>query len=166
MRMVLTIAALAAGVVTQAAAAEPKEIATSRDWVVYTLETGGDRICYAASRPKEKAPSSVNHGDVYFMIATWKSGAATEQPNFLAGYDLKDKPAPTVRIGSDRWSMFASGTEGFIEVARDEARLVAAMKRGSDMRLSATSVRGTATEYTFSLLGFSGALERMTTACK
>ena len=148
------------------AAAAPEQVATYKDWFVYTNGEGAERVCYAVTTPKDRSPTSVTHGDVYVMIATWANGAATEQPSFMAGYSLRDAPDPEVRIGSSRFEMFAAGNEGFVESTEDEQRLVAAMRRGADMRLSAMSERGTATDYTFSLLGVSNALDRAAQACR
>lgn len=152
--------------VTGSAAAAPEQIATYKDWFVYTNGSGADRVCYAVTTPKDKSPVNAAHGDVYVMIATWANGAASEQPSFMAGYPLRSAPEPEVRIGSSRFEMFGAGNEGFVETSEDEQRLVAAMRRGADMRLSAMSERGTATDYTFSLLGVSSALDRAAKACR
>lgn len=164
-RLTTALAVLLVGT-SAAAAQQPEQIATYRDWIVYAVSVGGDRICYAVSEPTEKDPASVNHGDVFFSVSTWKSGAASEQPSFMSGYPLRSTSAPLVRIGSDRWKMFAEGDEGFVEADGDEGRLVSAMRRGSEMRLSAMSDRGTQTEYTFSLLGISNALDRAKSECR
>lgn len=148
------------------ASAAPEQVATYKDWFVYTNGEGADRVCYAVTTPKDRSPVAAAHGDVYVMIATWANGAASEQPSFMAGYPLRDAPDPEVRIGSSRFSMFSAGNEGFVESTEDEERLVAAMRRGADMRLSAMSERGTATDYTFSLLGVSSALDRAAKACR
>lgn len=149
-----------------AAAAEPTPLATYKKWSVFTREIGGDRICFAATSADDKTPKSVNHGDIFFMVATWKSGAAQEQPSFMAGYNLKDAPAPTVRIGAQSWSMYADQNEAFVEAAKDEQAIVAAMRKGADMRVTAVSSRGTTTGYMFSLQGVSAALDRAREACK
>lgn len=145
---------------------EPQQVATFQDWMVFTYETGGDRICYAVTEPSDVSPASAQHGDVFFSVSTWRSGAASNQPSFMAGYQLADGSEPTVRIGSDRWEMFVADKEGFIEANRQEERLVDAMRRGREMRVSATSARSTSTNYTFSLLGISKALERVEEACQ
>jgi hypothetical protein len=147
-------------------AGQPEQVATYQDWMVFTYGSGSDRICYAVTEPEDVSPASANHGDVFFSVATWRSGAATNQPSFMAGYQLEDGSEPSVRVGSDRWEMFAADKEGFIESARQEERLIDAMRRGREMRVSATSARSTATNYTFSLLGISKALERVEEACK
>ncbi|MEM9421366.1 MAG: hypothetical protein AAF986_02475 [Pseudomonadota bacterium] len=157
------IAAFASFAVAQPA---PEAVGTFRDWIVYKMDVEGDTICYAVTEPEEKEPSSVNHGNVFFMVSTWKSGVAKAQPSFMSGYPLRERPEPLVRIGADKWDMFSSGVEGFVDDDRQEQRLVAAMRRGSEMRLSAMSERGTATEYTFSLYGISNALDRAEKACR
>ena len=167
--MTLTLTTLAAIVSTMSSTAvlqEPQPVATYRDWLVYKVETGADTICYAVTEPTDRDPANVDHGDVYFAVATWKSGKATQQPSLLAGYPLRDRPSPLVRVGSDRWNMFTAGDEAFVESNGDESRLVSAMRRGADMRVSAMSERGTNTEYTFSLYGITNALERAERECR
>ncbi|MEM9987997.1 MAG: invasion associated locus B family protein [Pseudomonadota bacterium] len=165
-RFALSLFTGAAALLTTAATAAPETVATDRDWIVYQTEVEGDTVCYAVTQPTDKDPNSVNHGDVFFMVANWKSGAAKGQPSFMAGYTLRDGLDPIIRIGSDKWDMFASGVEGFIEEDAEESRLITAMRRGSEMRLSAMSERGTATEYTFSLYGVSNALDRAARTCR
>lgn len=159
-----TIAALSMTAAAQAQ--EPQQVATYQDWMVFTYDTAeGDRICYAVTEPKDVSPVSANHGDVFFSVSSWKSGAASNQPSFMAGYQLQNGSEPMVRVGSDRWEMFSAEREGFVDSARQEQRLVDAMRRGREMRVSATSARSTATNYTFSLLGISKALERVEQVC-
>ncbi len=143
----------------------PKLVGKYKDWSVYSHDLQGDVVCFALAKPKTKSPKSVNHGDVFFMVANWKSGVAKNQPSLMAGYDLSAKPEPVVRVGSDKWSMFVSEAEGFIEQTSDELQLVNSMKRGAEMRVSAVSKRGTSTNYTFSLQGITAALKSADKAC-
>ncbi len=154
------------GVGVSAAAQQPESKATFRDWSVFVREVGGEKICFAATEAEDKSPKSVNHGDVFFLIASWASGAAKEQPSLMTGYALNAKPEPTLRIGSDKWDMYVSENEAFIEEASEEDRLVRAMRRGADMRISALSQRGTATSYVISLRGVSAALDRAAAECR
>ncbi len=149
-----------------ALAAEPKAVATYKDWSVFVRDAGGDKICFAATEAKDKSPKSVNHGDVFFLVSSWKSGAATAQPSLMTGYALNTKPEPTLRVGSDKWKMYTSENEAFIESTDEEGRLVRAMRRGADMRVSAVSQRGTATNYVMSLRGVSAALDRVARECR
>lgn len=160
------LALISSAFIAGEAFAAPTPIATFKNWSVFTREIEGDRICFAAAEAQDKSPKSVNHGDIFFMVASWKSGVATNQPSFMAGYDLKDAPAPAVRVGAEKWSMYADQNESFIEATSDEQALVSAMRKGSTMQVTATSGRGTATSYAFSLSGVSAALDRVRDACK
>jgi invasion protein IalB len=148
-----------------ASAAEPQAIAAFKDWHVFVREVDGDKVCFAATEAKDKSPSNVTHGDVFFLVASWASGAAKYQPSLMTGYNLKDAPSPSIRIDSEKWRMYASENEAFIEAAADEQRLVSAMRRGANMNVSAVSGRGTATSYTISLQGVTAALERVEKEC-
>jgi len=148
------------------AAAEPQALATFKSWSVFVHETGNDRICFAAAEASDKSPKTVNHGDIFFLVASWKSGAASNQPSFRVGYNLQVAPPPTIRIGSEKWDMYVSDNEAFIESAAAEQGLVNAMRKGADMKISAMSSRGTATSYVVSLSGISAALDRARDACR
>lgn len=161
--LTLTLAAMAMPITAQAA--DPKLEGTFTDWAVYSRMEGGDKICYAISEPKSKSPSSVNHGDIYFMVSNWRSGAAKEQPSFMAGYSLKKNRAPEARVGSAKYKMFVAENEGFIESNSDERGLVSKMRAGATMNIKAVSARGTNVNYSFSLKGVTAALRKAKTAC-
>lgn len=158
--------ALAAFALPSAAyAAEPKLEGKYSDWAVYSRSEGNDKICYAISEPKSKSPTSVNHGDVYFMVSNWRSGAAKEQPSFMAGYPLKTNRAPEARVGSAKYKMFVAQNESFIESSNDERALVSKMKAGATMNVKAVSARGTNVNYSFSLKGITAALKKAKASC-
>ena len=166
-RLIFAAAVMAAGVVPSLSAAqEPKAVASYKDWSVFVRDSGGSKICFAAAEASDKSPKSVNHGDVFFLVATWASGDASEQPSLMTGYELDLKPEPVIRIGSDKWEMYASENEAFVEKAAEEQRLLRAMRRGADMRISAVSKRGTATSYVVSLRGITAALDRVKKECR
>ena len=150
---------------TAAHAAEPKLEGTFGDWATYSRSDGGDKICYVISEPKKKVPSSVRHGDIFFMVSNWKSGQAKEQPSLMAGYPLKVTSPPTAIVGSARTRMYVSQNEAFIKDTGDERALVKKMRAGANMRVSAMSARGTAVSYDFSLKGVTAALKKAKSSC-
>ena len=143
----------------------PKAEGSHGDWKAYSRVESGEKICYVLAEPSTKSPQNVKHGDIYFMVASWKSGAASEQPSFMAGYPLKTNSPPIARVGSAKISMYVSQNEAFIENSGDETRLVKAMRDGSTMRINAMSQRGTAVTYSFSLKGVTAALKSAKSAC-
>lgn len=148
-----------------AQSSEPRLLGTYGVWQTYQRDEGQQRICYALSQPKSKSPNSVNHGDIYFMVSNWRSGAAIEQPSFLAGFSLKTTEPPSTRVGNASTPMYVSQNEAFVEDNNDERRLVKNMRDGSTMRVDAVSTRGTSVSYSFSLKGVTAALQRSKQAC-
>ncbi len=146
-------------------AEEPKLQGTYSDWMVYTKGSGSNKICYALATPKNLSPKSVKHGDVFFMVSNWQSGAAFEQPSLMTGYSFKVTAPPNARVGSAKTPMYASQNEAFVEETTEEKRLVKNMRGGSLMRIDAVSTRGTATSYEFSLSGITAALKKTKGLC-
>lgn len=136
-----------------------------KDWSVYTRQSSEGLVCFAVTPPQDSAPNYARHGEVYFIVASWKSKAATEQPNFLAGYALSSTSIPKIRLGASRFPMYSNVNEAFIEDNQDERRLIRSMRAGSAMRVEALSDRGTATSYEFSLLGVTKALAKAEALC-
>ena len=167
MMKIIRTALTSAAIVCMAspAFAEPKVKATHGDWIVYERSVGGDTVCYALSPAQTLSPSNVDHGKVYFMVSNWKSGAANEQPSFLAGYPLKTTRAPKAAIGSTSVNMYGAKNEAFIQESADERRLVSKMRAGATMTVSAVSARGTETRYQFSLKGITAALKTAKANC-
>ncbi len=149
-----------------ASASEPQLVGKFGDWAAYARSEGGDQICYVLAQPLSKAPQNVNHGDVYFMVANWRSGAATEQPSLMTGFSMQENRPPAASVGRANFRMFSSQNEAFIESNDDERRLVRSMRAGSTMRVEAVSQRGTSVTYNFSLKGVTAALQKASAACR
>jgi hypothetical protein len=147
------------------AAAAPEHRSSHERWSVYTAPVEGDVICFASTAPVDSAPLNMDHGEVAFMVATWRSGAAREQPMLTVGYQLRLGAPTAARVGSDRFRMFTDGKEAFVETDQDEPRLVRAMERGYTMRVETVAADGTATTYEFSLSGVTAALQAVERAC-
>lgn len=163
----LFTASLAFGLLAAPALAQtdPQFRGEYSDWRVFTRQSDSGLICYALSRPEDIAPRAHEHGNVYFLVASWQSGAVEEQPSLLVGYELRPTSPPEVRVGSSRYDMFTDGQEGFLDDLDDEPGLIRAMRRGSAMRVTATTVDGVATAYEFSLSGVTAALQRVEALC-
>lgn len=164
---ILSVAALAlVSVSTTAHASEPKLEGTYSDWATYSRVEAGDKICYALAKAKTKSPSSVRHGDIYFLVSNWKSGQATEQPSLMTGFPMKVTSPPTASVKSARTRMYVAQNEAFVDARADEKSLVRNMKAGATLRVSAVSQRGTSVSYDFSLKGVTAALKKAASVCQ
>lgn len=157
-----TMLVLAIGMTAQAS---PSVVNQYKDWVVFTEDSGGEKLCYAATKATDMAPKSADHGDVWFYVSNWQSGKARNQPSIKVGYDLRGDLPGKAKIGRSDWSLFGVGREAFAQDGDDTA-LVRQLKRGNELRVEATSNRNTRVTYHFSLSGSSSAIERAASVCR
>jgi len=153
--LILLCAIAAAG----PALAQATAVGQHRDWGTYSYQSNNGKVCYVMSVPKEKEPATLDHGDIFFFVSQKPGQNVAYEPQFIAGYDLREGSKVTVTVGNSSFTMFTQGKSAWMENAAQEPQLIAAMRAGADMRVSATSRRGNNTSYTFSLLGLSAALE-------
>jgi hypothetical protein len=166
MRPVLICLGLAAGLAcVSTASAQVNAIGRYKEWRVYTEGSGKNLICFAATTADDSAPRTIDHGDVNFYVATWKSGKASNQPSLKVGYDLRTDLAPQAIIGRTRFKMYASGPEAFFPDDQEKS-LLAAVKKGSDLRIEAVSTKAMRTAYHFSLKGATEAMDKARALCR
>jgi hypothetical protein len=163
-RLGAIVIALAAAL-APAASADVKAIGRYKDWRVYTEGEGRDMICFAAVEPSDMAPKNAQHGEVTFYVASWKSGAGANQPSLKVGYTLRTDLAPEAIVGRERFRMYASGPEAFVTDDRENA-LIAALQKGSELRVEAASVKEARTAYHFSLKGSREAIDKARALCR
>ena len=70
-----------------------------------------------------------------------------------------------MNISGNEFELFTEGEWAWPATTADDAKIIAAMKRGADATLTARSSRGTQTKDTFSLLGFTAAVEDAAKRC-
>ena len=167
MRMISVVIAggLVLGAAGAALAQAPTQIGKYSAWGAYSYNSGGGKVCYVLTIPQTKKPDKVDHGDNFFLVSQKPGQNVAYEPQFMAGYELKGDSKVTVTIDAKSFAMFVSGKSAWMENAAEEPQLLAAMKSGQSMSIAATSKRGTATAYTYSLSGISKALDAVK-ACK
>ncbi|MBO9098729.1 MULTISPECIES: invasion associated locus B family protein [unclassified Rhizobium] len=160
----LPIFAVAAVLVSSAAAfAEPSRIQQFDDWGVYSYAAKSGTVCYALSMPTKMEPAGIDHGKNFFLVSPSADGGFV--PEAVRGYMLKPGAPITVSVDDKRFAMVSKDNAAWVRDVAQEPDLVAAMRGGSDMTVSATSKRGTPTRYTYSLDGISAALKKVS-ACR
>ncbi|KPB00087.1 invasion associated locus B family protein [Ahrensia marina] len=159
----ITKSILAAGVLAAttavASAQTPNRIGQFNDWSAISYQGANGKICYAVSVPTSNAPASVNHGDNFFVVTQRRGSNVSYEPQFIAGYTLKESSKVTVNIDGKDFSFFSKANTAWTENAAEDPAIVAAMRAGSKMNIKATSRRGTNTSYEYSLSGITAALK-------
>ncbi len=137
------------------------------DWATYSYQATSGKVCYVLTVPKPKSmkPVTLDHGDMFFFVSQRPGQAVSFEPQFIAGYELKEGSKVTVNIDGKKFSMFTKAKSAWVENAAEEPQLIAAMKAGSEMEVQARSGRDNPTSYTFSLRGITAALNSIS-SCK
>jgi Invasion associated locus B (IalB) protein len=143
-------------------------VATMTDWSVFTEES--PKECWGVSKPKEVvntrdgAPASVRRGDILLFV-TFRPGKPGEI-SFTGGYPFASGSTVDIAIDGNSFQLFTDGEWAWPGTAEDDAALLAAMKNGTTAVMKARSGKGTQTADTFSLRGFTAAMQDAEKRCQ
>ena len=144
-------------------------VAANTDWSVFVESDPSE--CWAVSAPKETVNSrdgnavDVRRGDIRLIVFYRPSENVNGQVMFTGGYPFADDSTVSLQVGETTFQMFTDGETAWPATAEDDVKFVAAMKRGSNAVLTGRSGRGTQTQDTFSLLGFTAAVDEAANRC-
>src|SRR6266699_1118684 len=123
-----------------AAEEKPTLLDSFRDWHVYSVGAGTDRLCYALSQPKQMNPANLTRDSVFFLISSWPGRKVKSEPSVVPGYQYKVGSKVQVQVGADKFELFTKndGPAGgaWLDNPADEKKLIDAMKRGADMSVT------------------------------
>ena len=139
------------------------------DWSVFVEDDPTQ--CWVVSTPSEVVNTrdgrvvSVNRGEILMFVSFWPGQERLGEVSFTGGYPFADGSTVSVEIGSSTFELFTEGEMAWAASPQDDNRIITAMKRGAEAVLTARSTRGTQTVDTFSLMGFTAAVEDAETRC-
>ncbi|WP_208432446.1 invasion associated locus B family protein [Bartonella taylorii] len=136
----------------------PSRLNQFEAWGAYSYKSPKNTICYVLSVPLETLPTTVNHGDNFFLVTKRSNSPVSFEPQFMAGYTLKEGSKVIVTIGEKNFDFFTKDSSAWLASPESEKQLVSAMRVGRNMTVKAISKRGTHTTYTYSLKGVTAAL--------
>ncbi|WPZ23197.1 invasion associated locus B family protein [Sulfitobacter faviae] len=161
------LALVASGAVAQEQSTN--RVAAKTDWSVFVEDNPTE--CWGVSTPKEVVNTrdgrvvAVNRGQTLLMVFYRPSAEAKGQVAFTGGYPFASGSTVTMSISGNTYELFTEGEWAWPATTADDAKIIAAMKRGADATLTGRSSRGTQTKDTFSLLGFTAAVEDAEKRC-
>ncbi|MCV2867765.1 invasion associated locus B family protein [Defluviimonas sp. WL0002] len=147
-------------------------VSANGDWSFYVSES--PKECWSVSAPvetvntKDGKPVSVRRGDILLFV-TFRPGASAGEVSFSGGYPFAEDSSPTLEIDGKTFELFLNGAAdpevAWSPSADVDAQIVAAMKAGSRAVVKARSGRGTQTQDTFSLTGFTATADEASKRC-
>lgn len=148
-------------------------VAVETDWNVFV--ESDPTSCWLTSIPKETVNTkdnrvvAVRRGAIQLFVTFIPSKGAKGQISFTGGYPFAPGSQVGLLVSGQTFQLFTD-TKTNPEMAwaaseSDDVKIITAMKRGAEATLSARSSRGTTTKDTFSLLGFTAALDDAEKRC-
>lgn len=174
--MALKLARVAAGLclaalATTASAQETSKnrVAAKVDWSVFEGDNPSE--CWGVSAPKETVNTrdgrvvAVRRSEIQLFVTFRENATPKGEVSFTGGYPFAPGSTVNMAIGDSEFELFTEGEWAWPATPADDAKIITAMKRGADAVLTARSARGTQTKDTFSLLGFTAAVEDAEKRC-
>lgn len=166
---ILFFALISAVLFTEPAAADNRQLlGTYRNWDAFLLKkNNGEKVCYMISIPKSARPLNLGHGNPFITVSHKPARKIRNEVNFVVGYNFKRNSRVTMRVDKNRtFRLFTEGDGAWGDDVKADNAMTSAMKRGSNLVMSAVSSRGNNTSYRFSLSGFTAAHNAITKACR
>jgi invasion protein IalB len=137
-------------------------------WGAYTAAPGGKKVCFALAKPtsSETVPPNRPRDPAWLFVSTRPAEKVREEVSVIIGYPFKANTDATIEIGSTNFAMYTQNDGAWVKNAAEEARLVDAMRKGSEVTVRGESGRGTKTIDKFSLKGVAQALDRAASECR
>lgn len=167
----VAVGIFAASMMTGASAQEQSSnrVAVKTDWNVFAEDD--PKECWSVSMPKEVVNTrdgnvvAATRGQILLMVFYRPSAGATGQVAFTGGYPFASGSSVTLNIGGTDFELFTEGEWAWPTSPEEDGKIVTAMKRGASAVVTGLSSRGTTTKDTFSLLGFTAAVEDAEARC-
>lgn len=163
----MAVALCATGAVAQEQSTN--RVAAKTDWSVFVEDNPTE--CWSVSTPKETVNTkggrvvAVTRSDILLFVFYRPSAKVRGQVAFTGGYPFAKDSTVNMNIGGTEFELFTEGEWAWPATPADDAKIITAMKRGANAILTARSSRGTQTKDTFSLLGFTAAVEDADKRC-
>ena len=135
------------------------------NWSAFRFYEGGKAACYIASEPTKAEGKYKKRGEIFALVSHWPSEQRHNEVSFLAGYSHKENSTVSVNIDGKVTKLFTDTDRSYAADRETDEVLVKAMKRGARMVVQGVSRRGTKTKDSYSLNGFTKALQSIDKAC-
>lgn len=146
---------------------QPTLLGQFGEWGAYTANSGGKKICYALAKPSSSVTEPNRPRDpAYTFISTRPTENVRNEISIVIGYPFKAGYEASADVGSSKYALYTQGDGAWVKNPAEEARMVDAMRRGSDMVVVGESGRGTKSTDRYALKGLSQALDRVAQECK
>jgi hypothetical protein len=147
---------------------EPKLLGQYGEWGAYTASPGGKKVCFALAKPgsSKTDPANRPRDPAYLFVSTRPAEKVKDEVSVIIGYAIKPNAEVIAAVGPANFALYSQEDGAWVKNQPDEAKMIDAMRKGSDVVIKGESGKGTKTTDTFSLKGIAQALDRVGQECK
>ena len=121
--------------------------------------------CYIGSMPiNSDLPETKQRGDNYILVYK-VIGSDENIVQVEAGYKYNLEKDINVKIDNTTFNFYSTEDSSETAWTNDDSKVIYAMKKGLDLTLTGESSRGTVTNDTYTLKGFTAAINKLNNNC-
>lgn len=158
----ISLTLLLVGVALPTAAQE--FVSSHGNWHVFSVQKGGEKVCYIASEPTKSTGTFSNRGTPYLLVTS--RNAKTDEVSVSSGYGYKVDSKVQIEVDNTKFDLFTKEDVAWAYDSAQDAQIVTAMKKGSRITVRGTSPKDTFSLDTYSLSGVTAAYNKMKASCK
>jgi hypothetical protein len=136
-----------------------------KNWTAQNTNINGQQVCYAVSSPIASDPKTLNRAESRIFVSFRANDKIQNEISVTSGYNYKASSKVNLAINKREFNFETEDNFAWLTKNEDEISLIELMKKSTQAKVTATSVRGTKTMDTFSLNGFSDAYEAAKKKC-
>ena len=136
-----------------------------KNWTAQNTNINGQQVCYAVSSPIASDPKNLNRAESRIFVSFRANDKIQNEISVTSGYNYKASSKVNVAIEKKEFNFETEDNFAWLTKYEDEISLIELMRKSTQAKITATSVRGTKTIDTFSLNGFSDAYEAAKKNC-
>jgi hypothetical protein len=147
---------------------QPTLLGQYGDWGAYFATPGGKKLCFTIAKPKTSQTNPVGRkrDPAWLFVSDRPAENVRNEVSVIIGYPFKTSADATAEIGTAKFAMYTMNDGAWIKNVAEEARMVDAMRKGSDLIVKGMSGHGTESTDQYTLKGLSQALDRADQECK
>ena len=124
----------------------------------FDVSGGGESDAKADAKPEPKSEAKSN-------AKSRKEAKSSAKTKTKTKAKAKATSAPIASVGEETFDLLPKGADLWVKNAARESALIAEMKKGVTLEIKAASIKGNESTDSYSLAGFSQAMERLQKEC-
>ncbi|HTZ35570.1 MAG TPA: invasion associated locus B family protein [Stellaceae bacterium] len=142
-----------------------KPLGSAGAWSAYLAQNKAGKVCYVVSQPERSEPAAARRKPAMAMVTHRTQDNVSNVVSFDEGYPLNESEDVVVDVGPEKFTLFANNDTAWARTSDLDKTIVEALSKGKEAVVRATPKKGHATTDTYSLAGFSKALDLIDKAC-